>query len=147
MNLSNNKGVTLLALIIYVFIFSLIIGVMTTISSFFYGRIDEVVDPPKYVSEFNKFVMFFAVDVKNYDSADVTSNTITFKNGPIYKYQNGVMYRNDVKIAKDILKCEFTLKTYNVGDLSKNIINVYLQIGKEDKTIFEKNVDFTLKYW
>lgn len=147
MRLKNNKGITLLALTIYIFIFTLIIGVMTTISSFFYGRVYDVVDAPKHVSEFNKFVMFFSTDIKNYNSANVTNTTIDFENGPKYKYQNNKIYRNDVLIAKDILECNFLLKQHNVNTITKNIINVDLKIGKENKSTLNKNIDFTLKYW
>ena len=147
MKLKNNKGITLLALTVYIAIFMLIIATMTTISTFFFNNINDGINIHEYVVEFNKFVMFFVADVKNYDSAIVTDNQIQFNNGPVYKYQNGIIYRNDIKIAKNVLKCIFTPNHYNVNNITKNIINVDLQIGKNNGDIFNKNIDFTLKYW
>ena len=64
--IKNNKGITLLALIVYITIFILVIGVMTTISSFFYGNMKNVTIEPKYASEFNKFTMFFDTEFTVY---------------------------------------------------------------------------------
>ena len=66
----SQKGITLAALTVYIFIFTLIIGVITTISNSFYANIGDVVDAPKYIAEFNKFTMFFAVDIKNYSKTN-----------------------------------------------------------------------------
>ena len=143
----SEKGITITSLVIYMFILIIVIGILTTISTFFYTNIGEVVDTPKYVNEFNKFVMFFGVDVKNYNSAVVSDNTIQFKEGPTYIYQNNGIYRNDVLIAKDIISCKFELFQYSVNTVNKNIINVDMKIGKNQDDFMTENVDFTLKYW
>lgn len=147
MKLKNNRGITLLSLTIYISVFMLILVAMTTISTFFFNNINVGSNKDKYVVEFNKFIMFFVADIKNYNSATVTENQVQFINGPVYKYQNGVIYRNDIEIAKNVLGCIFTLNQYNVNSTTKNIINVDLQIGKNDSNIFNKSIDFTLKYW
>lgn len=143
----NNKGITLTALVIYIIIFTLLIGVMTTISTFFYGNMGELVSTPKYVAEFNKFSMFFVVDIKNYNTATVTNTTIEFENGPTYRYENNVIYRNDVAIASRILSCRFTAKEYTANEVTKNLINVTMKIGSNDEKSVTRNVDFTLRYW
>ena len=145
--IKNEKGITMTSLVVYMFIFIMVIGVLTTISTFFYSNIGEVVDAPKYIYEFNKFVMYFGVDIKNYSTAEVTSNTIQFKDGPTYKYQNNEIYRDNVLIAKDILSCDFILSQYPVSNIIKNIITVNIQIGENQDDCMVKNVDFTLKYW
>ena len=145
--IKKEEGITLAALTIYIIIFTLLIGVMTTISTFFYNNLGQVVDTPKYVSEFNKFVMFFATDVKNYKEATVTETTIEFEDGPVYQYQNNIIYRDNVAIANYILNCTFTAGQYNVNTLTKNLINVDMQIGKNEQKSLTRNVDFTLRYW
>ena len=141
------KGVTLVALTIYILIFMMIIGILTTISTFFYNNIGKVIENPKYVSEFNKFVMFFATDIKNYNSATVTENTVTINDNIIYKFENNKIYRNDTVIAKNILSCKFTITPVNVNTITKNIINLDIKIGRNSSDFFEKNIDFTMKYW
>ena len=145
--LSSEKGVTLSALVLYMVIMVIVIGIMTTISSFFFRNVYSVIDTPKYLSEMNKFIMFFGVDVKNYSYATVTDDTIQFENGPTYKYQDGYIYRNDLAIANAIMNCTFTGSEIEVGNVTKNIINVNVQIGKNDDKSVTKNIDLTLKYW
>ena len=65
----SNKGVTLTSLVIYVFALTIVMAAMTTMSTFFYTRIADVLDTPKYLAEFNKFTMFFVTDIKNYNNA------------------------------------------------------------------------------
>ena len=144
---TNQKGITLPSLVAYISILMIVIAAMTTMSTFFYKNISGVVDTPKYLSEFNKFSMFFVADIKNNSNANVTSSSIEFENGPTYKYQGNAIYRNDVKIAEYIMSCDFTLSQYNVDTTSKNIINVNMQIGKTAEKSVQENVDFVLKYW
>lgn len=141
------KGITMTSLVIYMVVFILLIGVLTTISTFFYSNIGEIVDTPKYVYDFNKFVMFFGVDIKNYNNAVVTTNSIQFEGGPTYIYQNNAIYRDNVLIAENIIACNFNLSQYTVSSTNKNIINVDIQIGKSQADCMTKSVDFTLKYW
>lgn len=145
--LKNNNGITLSALVIYIIVFMIVISIMTTISTFFYSNITDVIDTPRYLSELNKFVMFFGIDIKNYSSAVVTDNQIQFDGGPVYKYENNGIYRNDVLIAQKVLKCTFTPKEYNVNNITKNLINVDIQIGKDDQDSMKRKIDFTLRYW
>lgn len=144
---TSQKGITLTSLVAYIAILMIVIAAMTTMSTFFFKNINGVIDTPKYLSEFNKFSMFFVTDIKNYSNANVTSNTIEFENGPTYKYQGNAIYRNDIKIAEYIMNCNFTLSQYNVDTISKNIINVDMQIGKTTEKSVQENVDFVLKYW
>ena len=120
---------------------------MTTISSYFFKNVYKVVDTPQYLSEMNKFIMFFGVDAKDYSNANVTNDTILFENGPTYKYQDGYIYRNDVVITGKILNCTFSKSEIEVGNIIKNIVNVNIQIGKNNDKSVSKNIDFTLRYW
>ena len=146
-NVKSEKGITLAMLTVYLLVFSIIIAIVTTFSTFFFGRVGDVVDTPRYVSEFNKFVMFFATDIKNYNEATVTDSRIEFKDGPTYIYENNAIYRNNVLIAKNIISCKFTLTPYTVNTVTKNIINTDMRIGRNTEDSVTRNVDFTLRYW
>lgn len=145
--LKNEKGVTLTSLVIYILVFSIIVGVMTTISAYFFSNVKGVVDTPRYISELNKFVMFFAADVKNYSEAIVTDTAIRFVGGPIYQYQNNMIYRDGVIISKYVINCKFTLSEYTANSVTKNIVNVNTQIGRSNEDSSTNSIDFTLKYW
>lgn len=145
--IKDNKGITLSALVIYIIVFMIVISIMTTITTFFYSTITDIIDTPQYLSELNKFIMFFGIDIKNYNTAVVTDNQIQFEGGPIYKFENNSIYRDDVLIAQKVLKCTFTPKEYNVNNITKNLINVDIQIGKDNQDSMKRKIDFTLKYW
>ena len=147
MKLKNNKGRTLLALTIYIAIFTLLIGIITTVSTSFFEGISKISNTSVYISEYNKFIMFFSTDIKRYNSANITDTTINFENGPTYIYKDNNIYRDDFKVAENILKCTFISKNYNVNTITKNIINVNMQIGKDENKSITKNIDFTLRYW
>ena len=144
---TNQKGVTLVSIVLYVVALTIVVAIMTTVSTYFFTNIGGVLHTPKYLSEFNKFTMFFVTDTKDYSSANVTSNTIVFEDGPTYKFQDGAIYRNDLKIAEYIMDCNFTMSPYIINSFSKNIINVNLKIGESEEEFFMQNIDFTLKYW
>lgn len=145
--IKNNKGVTLATLVVYMCVFMLIIGIMTTISTSFFSNLGGAVDTPKYLSEFNKFSMFFVTDVKNYSKANITDTTVEFESGPTYEFKNNCVYRNDTLIAKNVQNCTFSTSNYNVNNMTKQIINVNMRVGKNNKEYVTKNVDFTLRYW
>lgn len=145
--IKDNKGITLSALVIYIIVFMIVISIMTTITTFFYSTITDIIDTPQYLSELNKFIMFFGIDIKNYNTAVVTDNQIQFEGGPIYKFENNSIYRDNVLIAQKVLKCTFTPKEYNVNNITKNLINVDIQIGKDNQDSMKRKIDFTLKYW
>lgn len=145
--LKNQKGITMTSLVIYMFIFIIVLGTLTTISTFFYGNIGEVIDAPKYIYELNKFIMFFGVDIKDNKTATVTNDTITFEDGTTYKFQDNVIYRDDMIIASYIMNCNFELSQYTAGNIDKNIIKVTMQIGRDQEDSMTKSIDFTLRYW
>ena len=61
----SDKGITLLALSIYIIVISLILGLLATLNNFFSNNIKVVRDSSKYATSFDKFNSFFVEDVKN----------------------------------------------------------------------------------
>ena len=143
----SEKGVTLLSLVIYMIIFTMVLGILTVISNYFYKNIYQVKETPKYISEFNKFSMFFVNDVKsNNDIESITSTTLEFKDGTKYKFENNKIYRDEKEIAKYIRNFTFTLSEYKVDATTKKIINVNTEIGTTKEKV-DRNIDFVLRYW
>lgn len=145
--MKSEKGVTLTALVAYVVVFVIIIGIITTISSHFYKNVLQMKEAPQYIDEFNKFSMFFIADVKNNTNiTSVSSSKIEFGDGTIYSFKNNSIYRNDKKIAQYVKKISFTGSDYTVNNFTKKIVNVKAEFGKNSETI-TRNIDFVLKYW
>lgn len=145
--MKSEKGVTLAALVAYITVFVIIIGIVTTISSHFYKNMGQIKESPQYITEFNKFSMFFVADVKkNTEITSISSSALEFGDGTKYSYKSNAIYRNDQKIAKYIKQFSFTSSDYTENDFTKKIINVTAEIGNSNEAI-TRNVDFVLKYW
>ena len=138
--MKSQKGVTLVALVIYIIVFTIVISILSVISSFFFSNVNFVKEQANYAPEFNKFNMFFIQDVKN--------NKIEFADGTRYDFNSDqkAIYRNGKAIAKNIQVAVFKPSTVTIRNTTKNIVNVNIAIGKAG-SLFTKDIDYVLKYW
>lgn len=145
--MKSEKGITLTTLVAYIAIFVTIIGIITTISSHFYKNLGQVKESPQYITEFNKFSMFFIADIKrNTEIISISSSNIQFGDGTTYVYENNAIYRDNEQIAKNVKVFSFSSSDYTENGFTKKIVNVSAEFGKNSETI-TRNVDFVLRYW
>lgn len=144
--MKSDKGVTLIALVIYIAVFTIVVSTMTLLSSYFYNNMHLIKDDASYVVEYNKFNMFFIQDVKHNSTATIENNVIRFEDGTIYEYKSNSIYRNDKEIAANVKSATFNLKTYKVKNTTKNLILVNLNIGEGEKE-YQKEIEYVLRYW
>ena len=146
-SIKSEKGATLLELIVYIIVFAIILSIMSMISDNFYKNIGTIKSSPQYISEFNKFAMFFVADVKrNSDIISITDTELQFEDGTKYSYKDNSIYRNEEVIAKYIKSVSFLQTEETVNEFTKKIINVNVTIGNKKEEI-KRNIDFVLKYW
>lgn len=145
--MKSEKGVTLTALVVYIVVFSIILAIMANVSNYFYRNVSQIQYSPKYISEFNKFNMFFILDAKrNTDIKNISPAELEFADGTKYTYKNNKIYRNEEEIAKYIRSFSFKTSEYTVNNFTKKIITVDSVIGNS-KEQMTRNIDFVLKYW
>lgn len=145
--MKSEKGITLTYLIIYVVLLILVVSTLSIVSTHFYSNTKYLMDNGKYVSQFDKFNMYFIEDVKNNkETYSVESNKIVFEDGTIYTYSEKSIYRNKVELCRNIENCIFSkLDETDDNNFTKKIINVKLSIAGENK--FETENNYVLKYW
>lgn len=145
--MKSEKGITLTYLIIYVVLLILVVSTLSIVSTHFYSNTKYLMDNGKYVSQFDKFNMYFIEDVKNNkETYSVESNKIVFEDGTIYTYSEKSIYRNKVELCRNIENCTFSkLEETDDNNFTKKIINVKLSIAGENK--FETENNYVLKYW
>ena len=144
--MKKEEGITLMSLIIYITILLIVVTMLATISTMFFKNTNIIEDDTQYSGEFNKFNMYFVEDVKkNSSTYTVNSNEVVFLDGTTYRYEDGAIYRDKVKICTNITKCIFTKRIDNATGTNKEIINV--QIGINENNNFETSNDYVLKYW
>ena len=131
--MKEEKGVTLISLIIYIMVMILIVALIANISSSFYSNLNEFDSESENAVAFSKFNMIFLNDLKkeNIEILDVETDHIALKqdNQSIeYSAQNKALYRNKVKICDNVQDVNIS------ADTTENIIKVYLKIGEYEKT-------------
>lgn len=145
--MKSEKGVTLTALAVYITVFILIILIMSFVSNYFFENVGQIKDSPKYVSEFNKFSMFFVADVKRNTTLISCSDTeLEFADGTKYIYKDNAVYRNDVKIAQYFKNFSFKQSEYTQNSFTKTTVIVKAELGNETNKM-ERQIEFVLKYW
>lgn len=145
--LKSNRGVTITGLVAYMMILTIVSFIIVSISTNFYSNVKEISESPAYMSEFNKFTMFFVVDVKSNSSIKtITSSSIVFEDGTKYTLSNSNIYRNDELIAENLNKFTFSSEYLIKDGFTKTIINVKAELSNEYSTL-NKDIDFILKYW
>lgn len=146
--MKNQKGITLMALTIYVIIFMLVIGIVSTITSYFYNNVMGFDETTKSYSEINKFNMYFLQDLKanavisNFIKEGEENIGITLYNPKnyetsVYKFEKNAIYRNGVLICKNIKDVNFEIK-----DETQNMLNVTIET--EGKASLVKKMTYSI---
>lgn len=149
--MKKEKGVTLIALTVYVITFIIVLMLLASITTYFHDGIGRVQNSMTSPEDFNKFNVEFVQDVKSSYYANISQNEnvtqILLDNGTTYRYitDEKAIYRNKVKISKNILLFEATNeKTEN----NKNIIKIKVGTGKDINNLnFTKTINYVLRYW
>lgn len=147
--MKSEKGVTLISLIIYVIVMTIVIGIMAILSSFFYKNTKDIRDINP-LTEYTKFNSFFSEEVnfsnikivECVNSEDKGYNYVVFDNGVQFTFigENKGIYRNQAKICSNIIACEFERGTNSNG---KETIKV--TIKAENDTTNKAPITYTLK--
>ena len=140
--MKKESGITLISVTIYVLVMAIVVGIIATISSFFYNNVTNVKDSGQNAAEYDKFNMFFLEDTKakgnKIREVAQDGSYIVFENGNQYTFQDNSIYQNQVRICKNIVEASFKVKT----QYDKTIVSVYLQIGENSE--FTKTTDYTI---
>lgn len=149
--LKSEKGITLLSLSIYIVVMLIVVGILTTISKFFYGNLNIVKDSAKYSSEFDKINTSLISDVKanKHVNVDNTNKIIIFEDGTTYKYNESDegIYRGQTKIASHVTHFSVSKRQLVIDNVDKEILTINVVIGSSEKNLINKQIDYTLRYW
>ncbi len=138
----NNKGITLTSLIIYIIGMAIVIGIVSTITSFFYKNINITDINNDTSTQYTKFSSIFSDEINKENNAIIECKTseingkkisyIIFSSGNQYTFneENNCIYKNKVKICENIDECYFS---YIFRD-SKYLITVNFKTGNMNLT-------------
>ena len=131
--MKSDRGVTTASLIVYVIAMLIIVGIIATITSFFYTNAINLEDNSSNVSTITKFNMYFLEETKNRNNKIINndSKSITFSTGNTFTFQDNSIYLNSIKICENVKNMGFNVEKIN----NKEVINVIITIGE--------NVEYT----
>lgn len=141
--MKTSKGITLTSLIIYVIGMVIVVGTISTLTSFFYKNIDIDNINDDTLTQYTKFSSIFLEEINKENNKIIDCKTqilennkkisyIIFSSGNQYTFmsENNSIYKNKIKICENVEDCDFS---YLYGD-SKYSIKVNFK---------NKNVDMT----
>lgn len=139
--MKSEKGVTLISLTIYIIAMTIVIGVISLVSTFFYKNTKSASNQIDPMTEYTKFTNFFTEEInhKGIKILECKDNYVVFDDSVQYTYvaENRGIYRNKVKICSEVEKCRFERKIKN----GKEVVGVTIQMKDRE----ERTVDYTLK--
>lgn len=139
--MKSQKGITLISLTIYIIAMVIVIAVIAVVSTFFYSNLSSTTELTNPSVEYTKFTSFFSDEMNhsNIKVLECKDNYIAFDNGVQYTYvsENRGIYKNKVKIAREIKMCQFSTSIEN----GKNVVKVSIDIDGRirDSTFVLKN--------
>ena len=151
MKKNNECGITLVTLCVYMIVLLVVLGILTAITNFYSRNMGILDNNTSYVVEFEKFNAYFTGDVKTNSTATISNEgkKIVFGDGTTYEYNSdeGRIYRNNERIASNVIAFNLSMETFSSGGINKNKINTKIYIGTETSISFKTSIGYILKYW
>lgn len=135
------KGITLISLILYIIVIIMIVAIGFMINNYFYTNTNTLLNKINPNNEYSKFNSLF-LDEVNYPNLKVLEygqDYIVFDNGVQYTYvaDNKGIYRNKIKVCRNVEKCTFETKIKN----GNQVVAITMKIDATE----QKSVEYTLK--
>ena len=147
----SEKGVTLLALTIYMIVLTAVLGMMTVLSNLFYNNVYTLQDTVENAGDFDTLNSCLIVDAKANTSVriDESTKTIVFGDDTTYTYneEEETIYRGEKKLATHVKYFNVTSSTKTVDNVEKKILTIKIIIGDSTQNLINQTIDYTLKYW
>lgn len=135
--MKNNKGITLVSLVIYIAVVMVVAAAVIRITTYFKNNMTDVADV-SFETEFQKINLYLLDESKTVgNSIDeiIGGKKIIFANGNKYQYNSSdkTIYLNDtIKVCKNVESCVFSQKTAENG---KSVIVLKIEISGTTKTV------------
>ena len=140
--MKNNKGITLISLMMYIIGMVAIAAIISVAVSFYNKNVLTMNDTSDVNMEFNKFDTKMVQETKTAGNQveTVTTNTIKFTSGNTYTFQDNRIYQNEIVVSNYVK--EFIAKLETEG--SKQILKIYILFGKGQIEVV-KNLSYVVE--
>ena len=149
--MKSEKGVTLISLVLYVIAATVVVGIVSIISTFFYSNTENMNELATATGEYNIFNLAMLQETKqkgnNIVNISQDQTEITFESGNTYTFQADEVLKNGAKICSGVTNCKFKktmqeekeiLTTlFEMKDFAKTVSYVIEPESVKIETIFE----------
>lgn len=136
--MKKEQGITMVSLVIYIAVMTIVIALMSKIITNFYKNTDTVQGNIQEIVEFNKFNSYFLKEVKiannKVDYISFDNNYILFTSGNTFSYSNNKIYYNGVKICENVQRMKISLGKNGDG-LDNSVVRVILKFENFNKSM------------
>lgn len=135
--MKNNKGITLVSLVIYIAVVMVVAAAVIRITTYFKNSMTDVADV-SFETEFQKINLYLLDESKivgNGIDEIIGGTKIIFTNGNRYQYNESekTIYLNDtIKVCENVESCTFSERTAENG---KSVIVLTIRIREISKTV------------
>lgn len=141
--MKSQKGITLTSLTVYIIGITIVLATVSVISTHFYSNTYSTVGDINPLTEYTKFTSFFADEV-NHSGIRVLEckgDSIVFDNGVQYTFveANQGIYRNQVKICKNVQSCTFQYTVQNGKEVVITRVTMQNETNPREVTYVLKN--------
>lgn len=129
--MKNEKGITLVSLVVYVIVMTLVIGIISSIITNFYKNTDTVKGNVEEIVKFSKFNNYFLKEVKTVNNKvdTISANYILFTSGNSFSISNNTIYYNNIEICNEVQSMEIS------EGADETIVNVNIGFENFNKTM------------
>ena len=126
--MKNQKGITLMSLVIYIIVFIIVVGIMGTIINRFYNNNYTLEEHTQELMEFNNFNTYFLKEIKKIDNKidKVEDTYILFSSGNSFSYNNEKIYYNNIPISEGVKEMNINYLIENDIEIREDVICVEL---------------------
>ena len=138
--LKNNKGMTVISLLIYIIVLTVVIGSMSIVMRYFYKNADDTIISNDTAEQYSRFIAYITSDINsgkinNIELVSATDIKLNFSDGTVQEYQfnEGTIYyivinsqsveEKKIQLCKDLSNCEFIFNN------AQNKITTHITIG------------------
>jgi len=122
--MKNEKGITLVALMVYIVTMAMVVLTVTNITRYFYNNVRYTDNTTEYSENYLKFMAYISkeINVNNNTILDITETSEDLEDGNEeeieqyvifsktynqYTFKENAIYKNQEKICENIRSCEF----------------------------------------
>ena len=156
--MKSENGVTLTSLIIYIIVMVVVIGIIATVTNYYYANINEINTEVNVSKEYTKLNSYLSEDINNpynviveckgnsivfYDFSKENETDLTAGYNQ-YTFEGDSIYFNRIKICRGVKSCEFVVD--EAEPKSKFTVNITFE-GEDAKILtYSIRKDSSIKF-